>query len=73
MVKIWHYPNHKGHFYLCVQRKTNALLDVYGRLWKFQVVSQSCNMLHLDVDSSLQICFDHRLVLRFYINVIEFH
>ena len=31
MLKIWHYLNHKGHFYLCEKRKTNAYLDVYGR------------------------------------------
>ena len=36
MPKIWHYLNYKGHFYLCVQRKTNAfgrlrtILEVYG-------------------------------------------
>ena len=27
----WHYLNYKGHFYLCIQQKTNAFLDVYGR------------------------------------------
>ena len=29
MLKIWHHLSYKGHFYLCVQRKTNA---VFGRL-----------------------------------------
>ena len=50
MLKIRRYPNYKGHFYLCVQRKTNTFLDVYRRFWKFQEVSQSCNMLQLGVD-----------------------
>ena len=50
MLKIWHYLNYKDHFYLCVQRKTNAFLDVYGRFWKFQEVSQSGNMLQLGVE-----------------------
>ena len=45
MLKIWHYLNYEGHFYLCVQRKTNAFLEVYVPFWKFQEVSQSCNML----------------------------
>ena len=49
-LKNWHYLNYKGHFYLCVQRKTNAFLEVYGRFWKFQEVSQSCNMLQLGVE-----------------------
>ena len=49
-LKNWHYLNYKGHFYLCVQRKTNAFLDVYGRFWKFQEVSQSGNMLQLGVE-----------------------
>ena len=40
-LKNWHYLNYKGHLYLCVQRKTNEFLDVYGRVWKFQEVSQS--------------------------------
>ena len=31
-LKNWHYLNYKGHFYLCVQRKTNTFLDVYGRI-----------------------------------------
>ena len=42
MLKIWHYLSYKCHFYLCVQRKTNAFLDAYGSFWKFQEVSQSC-------------------------------
>ena len=50
MLKIWHYLNYKGHFYLYVQRKANAL---FGRLWtllEVLVVSQSCNMLQLCVE-----------------------
>ena len=65
-LKNWHYLNYEGHFCLCVQRKTNAFLDVYGRFWKFHQVLQSCNMLQLDVErcsvaslSCLQICFDY--------------
>ena len=46
-LKNWHYLNYKGHFYLCVQRKTNAFLNVYGHFWKFQEVSQSCYILRL--------------------------
>ena len=46
-LKKWHYLNFKGHFYLCVQWKTNAFLDVYGNVWKFHEVSQSCNMFRL--------------------------
>ena len=46
-LKSWHYLNYKGHFYLCVQRKTNAFLDAYGSFCKFQEVSQSCNMFRL--------------------------
>ena len=45
-LKNWHYLNYKSYLYLCVQQKTNAYLDIYGRIWKFQV-SQSCNMLRL--------------------------
>ena len=29
MLKIWHYLNYKGHFYLCVQWKTNARLRTF--------------------------------------------
>ena len=47
MLKIWYYLNYNGHFYLCVQRKTNAFLDAYGSFWEFQEVLQSCNMLRL--------------------------
>ena len=50
MLKIWHHLNYKGHFYLCEHQKTNAFLDFYGRFWKFQEVSQSCNMLQLGVE-----------------------
>ena len=49
-LKNWHYLNYKGHCYLCVQRKTNAFLDAYGRIWQFQEVSQSCNMLQLGAE-----------------------
>ena len=38
MLKIWDYLNYKGHFYLCVQRKTNAFLtrtDAFGRFKRF--------------------------------------
>ena len=60
-VKNWHYLNYEGRFYLCVQRKTNAFLDVYGRFWKFQEVSQSCNVFSNAVvsPSCLQTCFDY--------------
>ena len=47
MLKIWHCLNYKG--YLCVQRKTNAFLDVHGHFWNFQEVLQTRNMLQLDV------------------------
>ena len=47
ILKIWHYLNYKGHFYLCVQRKTNAFLDAYGSFWEFQEVLQSSSMLRL--------------------------
>ena len=50
MLKIWHYLSYKGHFYLCVQWKKNAFLDAYESFWKFQEVSQSCNMLQLGVE-----------------------
>ena len=50
MLKIRHYLKYKGHLYLWVQRKTNAFLDVYGCVWKFQGVSQSRNMLQLGVE-----------------------
>ena len=39
--------NYKGHFYLCVHRKTNAF---FGPLQGFQGVSQSCHMLQLCVE-----------------------
>ena len=29
--------------------KNDAFLDVYGRFWKFQEVSQSCNMSQLGI------------------------
>ena len=44
MLKIWHY---EGHFHLCLHWKTNAFLEAYVSFWKFQEVSQSCNMLRL--------------------------
>ena len=48
-LKNWHFLNYKGHFYLCVQQKTNAFFDVYEGFWKFQEVSQSCDMLKLGI------------------------
>ena len=50
MLKIWHYLCYKGHFYLCVSGKRVRFLEVYVRFWKFQEVSQSCNMLQLWVE-----------------------
>ena len=47
---IRHYLSCKCHYYLRVHPKTNAFLDVYGRIQKFQEVSQNCNMLQLDVE-----------------------
>ena len=47
MLKILHHVNHKGHSYLCVQRRANTFLDVYESFWKFQEVWQSFNMLRL--------------------------
>ena len=35
-LKIWHYLNYKGHFYLCVQQKTNAFVEVYGAFGSFR-------------------------------------
>ena len=35
-LKNWHYLSYKGHFCLCVQRKTNAFQDVYGRFGSFK-------------------------------------
>ena len=55
-LKNWHYLNYKHHFYLWVQQKTNVFLDVYGRFWKFQEVSQSCNMLQLSVEQFSSVC-----------------
>ena len=49
-LKNWHYLSYKGHFYLCVHPKTNAFLDAYGRFWKFQEVSQGCDMLQPGVE-----------------------
>ena len=49
-LKNWHYLSYKDHFCWCVVRKTNAFLDVYEHFWKFQEVSQSCNMLQLGVE-----------------------
>ena len=37
MLEIWHYLNHNGHFYLCVQRQTNAF---FGRLRTILEVSE---------------------------------
>ena len=36
MLKIWHYLNYTGHFYLHVQWKANAFLDVYGTFVSFR-------------------------------------
>ena len=30
--------------------ENECILDVYGRFWKFQEVSQSCNMLQLGIE-----------------------
>ena len=46
MLKIWHYLDK----YVCVQRQTNAFLDAYGSFWKFDEVSQSCNMLQPGIE-----------------------
>ena len=35
-LKKWRYLSYKGHFCLCVPRKTNAFLDVYGRFGSFR-------------------------------------
>ena len=70
-LKNRHYLNFEGHFYLCVQRKTNASLDVYGRFWKFQVVSQSCNMLQLGVERCGSVSV--RSADRFYLNMTKLH
>ena len=43
------------HFYLCVQRKTNAFLDAYGSFWKSHEVSQSCNMSQLGVERCISV------------------
>ena len=67
MLKRWHYHNYKGHFYLCVQRKTNAFLDVHGHFWKFQEVSQICNMLQLGVER----CGSVPPVCRYVLTVIS--
>ena len=52
MLKIWHYLNYKDHFHLCVQRETNGFLDVYRRIWEFQVL-QSYNWASCDEVASL--------------------
>ena len=67
LLKIWHYLNRKDHSYLCVQRKTNAFLDVYGRFWKFQEVLQSCNMFQLGVER----CGSVSLVCRHVLTIIS--
>ena len=59
LLKIWHCFNYNGHFYLCVQRKTNAFLGRSRALLEVQEVSQSCNMLQLGVgrcDSVSPVC-----------------
>ena len=40
---------------MCVQRKTNAFLGIYGRFWKLQEVSQSCNMSQLGVEQCFSV------------------
>ena len=47
--------------------KTNAFLDVYGRFWKFQEVSQSHNMLQLSVDG----CGSLSPVCRYVLTIIS--
>ena len=45
MLKIWHYLNHKGHFYLSIQWKTNAF---FGRLRTILEASGSfAELLHV--------------------------
>ena len=48
MLKIWNYLNYKDHFYLCIQRNTNAFLTL-TEVFVFQEVSQSYNVLQLGV------------------------
>ena len=55
---------HNGHFYLYVQRKTNAFLDLtdaFGSFRRFRRVVTCYNWASRDVVASpfcLQICFD---------------
>ena len=49
MLKIWYYLNYEGRSCLCVQPKTNAILDVCHPFRSFKD-SQSCNMLELGVE-----------------------
>ena len=73
MLKLenWHCLNYKSHFCFCVQRKTDAFLDVYGRFWKFQEVSQSCNMLKpLKATSHLSVSLT---AMRMTINEVSSH
>ena len=70
--EIWHYLNYKGHFYLCVlvrQAETNdiRLLYAHVQFCKFQVVSQSCNMLQLCV----KLCSSVFPVCRYVLNIIS--
>ena len=65
-LKNWHYLNYIGHFYLCVQRKTNAFFDVYGDAFgsfrRFRRVVTCYNWASGDAVASpscLQICFDY--------------
>ena len=53
---------------MCVQRERNAFLDFYGRIWKFQEVSQSCNILQLGVDRRSNIL---RPVCRYVLTLIS--
>ena len=50
MLKIWHYLNNKGHFYLCVDGKQIRFWTFPDAFGKFHEVSQSRNMLQLGVE-----------------------
>ena len=77
MLKIWHYLNYKGNFYLCIQWKKNAFLDTYrcfGSFRRFRrVLTCHCNNWALSSTaastSCLWKCFYHN---KCYINVMNF-
>ena len=53
-------------------------LEVYGHLWRFQEVLQSCNMLQLDVERCGSVSPVCRYVwtiisVKIYINVMKLH